>query len=165
MTRTLAVDAVVPGYARTASDRPVGGPVRPVSHRFDRGQAQRGSHRLARGLARLGTRRSACVSARFGSCRSACVPVRPLYNRPASHRRARCGESSVPVASAKPTVASSRAGRRPGQARSPCPLRPVGAPHPPRPRRPASAGRREVPGVRGAVVTPAEWLFDPGRDV
>jgi len=33
-----------------------------------------------------------------------------------------------------------------------------------RPQQPASARRRDVPDVRGSVVTLADWSFDPGRD-
>jgi|ERR1700678_519230 len=115
MTWTLAVDAVVPGCARTARvapDRPAGSSV-----------------------------------------------------RPASHQRASGAETSVPVSSAPPAVASSRADPPPGRARPPCSPLAAGAPYPPRLPEPASARPREVPGVPWAVVTLAEWSFDPGGDV
>jgi hypothetical protein len=115
MTWTLAVDAVVPGCARTARlapDRPAGSSV-----------------------------------------------------RPASHQRASGGETSVPVSSAPPAAASSRADPPPGRARPPCPPLAAGALYPPGLPEPASARPREVPGVPWAVVTLAEWSFDPGGDV
>jgi hypothetical protein len=115
MTWTLAVDAVVPGYARTvrvAPDRHVGSSV-----------------------------------------------------RPASHQRASAAEPSVPVSSVPPAAASSRADPPPWRARPPCPPPAAGPLYRPRLPEPASAQPPDVPGVPGAVVTLAEWSFDPGGDV
>ena len=168
MTWTLAVDAVVPGCARTArvaSDQPFRGSVRPASHRYARGLVRPASRNYAFGPDRAACRRSACISDRFGSRPCACVPVRFSCFRPASHRRAGGGGPLVPGACTPWAATSSRAGRRPARARPPCPQWAVGAPQPPRLQQPASARRRDVPGVRGSVVTPAEWSFDPGRDV
>jgi hypothetical protein len=152
MTRTLAVDAVVPGRARSARvapDRPVGGSVRPASYRFAHGSVRPARYCFARGLVRSASGPSACGSVRFGSRACACVPARSSCCRPASHRRAFGGEPSVSRASGPLAVALSRA--------SP--------PHSPGLPEPRSARRRDVPGVRRAVVTLAVWSFDPGRDV
>lgn len=164
MTWTLAVDAVVPGYARVASDQPFGGSVRPASHRFASGPVRSASHH-ALGPDGATCRRSACISDRFCSRPCACVTVRSCCLRPASHRRA-CGwESLVPRAPAPWAATWSRARRRPARARPPCPLWAASARHLPRPQQPPSARRRDVPGVRRSVVTLTEWSVDPGRDV
>jgi|SRR5580658_3633382 hypothetical protein len=92
--------------------------------------------------------------------RAACSSVRP-----ASHQRASGAEPSVPVSSAPAAAAPSRADPPPGRARPPCPPLAAGPLYPPRLPEPASARPREVPGVPWAVVTLAEWSFDPGGDV
>jgi hypothetical protein len=155
MTWTLAVDAVVPGcarIARVASDRPFDGSIRPASHRFADVPVRSASHRFAQGLVRPASRPGACV------------PVLSSRFRPASHRRVSGAEPLIPQASAPWAVTSRRAGGRPWPARPPCLPWAARPPHPPRPRQPASARRRDVPDVRGGVVTLADWSFDPGRD-
>jgi hypothetical protein len=99
------------------------------------------------------------------------APDRPACSsvRSASHQRASgagpAAEPSVPVSSASVAVASSRADPPPGRARPPGPPLVAGPLDPPRLPDPASAWPHEVPGVPWAVVTLAEWSFDPGGDV